>query len=211
MHRKYLISLKVISSKNKNGLKKGDIIDELRDLIEERIQEVKDNPRMKKIGRWTQSTVFYYLRPILLDKGATVISTNTRKYITSKIQEVCKEYGYKRHELGIIAAERAQLYFKGESLGVGFDQLEELAKKGTDLLIIEKEGVADVLAPFADEKGIAILNTRGFLTEYAKELSELAEEEECNIAILTDFDSSGLLISTVLPNAHRIGIDFRDT
>ena len=72
MLRKYLISLKVISHKNKNGLKKGDIIDELRDLIEDRIQEVKDNPRMKKIGRWTQSTVFYYLRPILLDKGATV-------------------------------------------------------------------------------------------------------------------------------------------
>ena len=84
-----------------------------------------------------------------------------------------------------------------------------MAKKGTDLLIIEKEGVADVLAPFADEKGIAILNTRGFLTEYAEELSELAEEKECNIAILTDFDSSGLLISTVLPNAHRIGIDFK--
>ena len=39
---------------------------------------------------------------------------------------------------------------------------------------------------FADEKGIAILNTRGFLTEYARELSELAEEKRCNIAILTD-------------------------
>jgi len=51
-----------------------------------------------------------------------------------------------------------------------------LAEKGTDLLIIEKEGVADVLAPFADEKGIAILNTRGFLTEYASDLSELAEK-----------------------------------
>ena len=199
---------KVISYKNKTGLKKGDIIDELRDLIEDRVQEVKDNPRIKKIGRWTQSTVFYYLRPILLDKGA-ILGKNTRKYITSKINQVCKEFGFKRHELGIIAAERAQLYFKGESHGVGFTQLEELAKKGTDLLIIEKEGVADVLAPFADEKGIAILNTRGFLTEYAEDLSELAEVEECNIAILTDFDSSGLLISTVLPDVHRIGIDFK--
>jgi len=39
---------------------------------------------------------------------------------------------------------------------------------GTDLLIIEKEGVVQVLTPFADKKGIALLNTRGFLTEYAQ-------------------------------------------
>ena len=59
------------------------------------------------------------------------------------------------------------------------------------------------------ERGIAILNSRGFLTEYATELSELAEQKGCNIAILTDLDSSGLLISSNLPNAHRIGIDFK--
>jgi hypothetical protein len=81
-------------------------------------------------------------------------------------------------------------------------------KKGTDLLVIEKEGIADVLAPFADIVGIAILNSRGFLTEYATELSDLAEQNGCNVAILTDLDSSGLLISSNLPNAHRIGIDF---
>ena len=88
-----------------------------------------------------------------------------RDYITKQIRPVCNDdFGKKRHELGIIAAERAQLYSKGQSLGVGFDQLENLMEKGTDLLVIEKEGVADVLAPFADQKGIAILNTRGFLT-----------------------------------------------
>lgn len=120
---------------------------------------------------------------------------------------MCKELGYKRHELGIIAAERAQLYFDGQVLGVSFNQLEELMKKGTDLLVIEKEGIADVLMDFANRWGIAILNTRGFLTEYAEELSELAENEGCNIAILTDWDSSGLVISSKLPNAYRIGID----
>ncbi len=201
---------KTISHKNKNGLKKGDIIDTVRHLIDGRIKKVKENKNVINLGRWTRNTVFYYSRPILIAMGATAQEVGKKRgYITGLIEEICEEYGYKRHELGIIAAERAQLYFKGESLGVGFAQLEELAEKGTDLLIIEKEGVADVLAPFADEKGIAILNTRGFLTEYASELSELAEEKHCNIAILTDFDSSGLLISTVLPNAHRIGIDFR--
>ena len=89
-------------------------------------------------------------------------------------KEFKREKGFKRHELGIIAAERAQLYFEDQVFGIGFDRLEELMKKGTDLLVIEKEGIADVLADFADQRGIAILNSRGFLTEYATELSELA-------------------------------------
>ena len=78
------------------------------------------------------------------------------------------------------------MYFKGRSYDVGIDDLDLLMKKGTDLLIIEKEGVAEVLAPFAETYGIALLNTRGFLTDYAKRLSELTES---NIAILTDLDA----------------------
>jgi 5S rRNA maturation endonuclease (ribonuclease M5) len=179
----------------------------LRDLLEERLDAVIENPEMKIIGRWTQSTVFYRLRPILIDNGYTEIEKK-RKYITKIIKPVCEDLGYKRHELGIIAAERAQLYFDGQSFGVSFDRLKDLVKKGTDLLVIEKEGIADVLMEFANKRGIAILNSRGFLTEYAEELSELAEQEGCNIAILTDLDSSGLLISSNLPNAYRVGIDF---
>jgi len=76
------------------------------------------------------------------------------------------------------------------------------------MLIIEKEGVVKQLAPFADEKGIALLNTRGFLTEYASTLSEQANKNGCNIAILTDFDASGLLIANSIPDVYRIGIDF---
>ncbi len=193
------------STRNKNGIREGlSVINELRILARERERDIRKNPRLRETGRWTQSTFFYTLRPRLNQKGMKV----DRDYITSQIKLVCKELGYTRDELGIIAAERAQLYFKGQTLGVGFDQLKDLMEKGTDLLVIEKEGVADVLAPFADKYGIAILNSRGFLTEYATELSRLAEEKGCNIAILTDLDSSGLIISTKLPNAHRIGIDF---
>ncbi|MGI9011840.1 MAG: hypothetical protein ACR2F1_11730 [Nitrososphaeraceae archaeon] len=182
-------------------------------LLERRLNSVLENPNLKKTDRWTQSTVFYRVRPILINKGYNDIK---RSYITKIIKDLCeeigKEYrgkGYKRHELGIIAAERAQLYFNGKALGISFDKLEEHMKKGTDLLVIEKEGIADVLTDFADKRGIAILNSRGFLTEYAEELSELAKQNGCNIAILTDLDSSGLLISSNLPNAHRIGIDFK--
>ncbi len=197
---------KSASTRNKNGIRDEGltVINELRILARERELDIRNNPRLREIGRWTQSTFFYTVRPRLNQKGLKV----DRDYITSQIKPVCEELGYTRDELGIIAAERAQLYFKGQTLGVGFDQLKDLMEKGTDLLVIEKEGIADVLAPFAEKVGIAILNSRGFLTEYATKLSRLAKEKGCNIAILTDLDSSGLIISTKLPNAHRIGIDF---
>ena len=47
-----------------------------------------------------------------------------------------------REDCGIYAADRAQLYFRGKTYDIGFDDLEELAQKGVDMLIIEKEGGA---------------------------------------------------------------------
>ena len=46
------------------------------------------------------------------------------------------------------------------------------------------------------------------MTEYASELSRLANDDGGNIAILTDFDDSGITISLQVPNVPRIGIDF---
>jgi hypothetical protein len=46
------------------------------------------------------------------------------------------------------------------------------------------------------------------LTEYAEILSRKSDKEGCNIAILTDFDVSGLILATKVPKAYRIGIDF---
>lgn len=175
----------------------------LQDILRDRWSEVQKDPDLKRSDRWTQSTVFYRLRKRLMDIGADSV---TRKYITNEIKKVClQEFGKTREELGIFAADRAQVYFKGRSYDVGIDDLALLMKKGTDLLIIEKEGVAEVLAPFAETYGIALLNTRGFLTDYAKRLSELTES---NIAILTDFDDSGLLIAKKVSEIPRIGIDF---
>lgn len=64
------------------------------------------------------------------------------------------------------------------------------------------------MAPFADEKEFALLNTRGFLREYVTILSELAKRNGCNVAILTDFDASGLLLAKKVPSIYRVGIDF---
>jgi hypothetical protein len=175
----------------------------LHDILRERWNQVKKDPDLMRSDRWTQSTVFYRYRKRLMDIGASSV---TRKYITNEIKKVClQKFGKTREELGIFAADRAQMYFKGRSYDVGIDDLVLLMKKGTDLLIIEKEGVAEVLAPFAESYGMALLNTRGFLTDYAKRLSELTES---NIAILTDLDDSGLLIAKKVPDIPRIGIDF---
>jgi hypothetical protein len=67
-------------------------------------------------------------------------------------------------------ADRAQLYFKGKWNDVGLNEIEQLTLYGVAL-------VAEQLSVFADEKGIALLNTRGFLTEYAELLSKKSEKE----------------------------------
>ena len=90
------------------------IIRFLRDLLKERYEAVLKDPTLKEKQVWTQSTVFYYLRLILLNNGFSNEDIN-REYITSQIKPACEEYlGVKRKDLGIIAADRAQLYFKGE-------------------------------------------------------------------------------------------------
>ena len=196
-------------NKNKNDGSGGNertMIFHLRNLLIRRYYDVKNNPDLIKTDRWNQSTIFYRLRPILIEKGIPI----NRKSITGAIDRVCKNdlpKKCKRHEIGIITAARAQLYFNGKSHGVSIDEISNLIELGTDLVIIEKEGAVEVLGPFADKYGIALLYTRGFLTEYALELSE---KSGSNIVILTDFDASGLLLASKLPgNIHRIGIDFQ--
>jgi hypothetical protein len=79
--------------------------------------------------------------------------------------------------------------------------------KGTDMIVIEKEDIVKSLTYYADQVGIALLNTRGYLTEYAE---ILANTTECNVVILTDFDIDGLNISmSQVPKIRRIGIDFK--
>jgi len=93
-------------------------------------------------------------------------------------------------------------------MDVGLEEIQQLSLYGIALLIIEKEGVAQQLSMFADRYGIALLNTRGFLVEYAEILSRKSEEEGCKVAILSDFDASGLVLAGKALNAYRIGIDF---
>jgi 5S rRNA maturation endonuclease (ribonuclease M5) len=81
------------------------------------------------------------------------------------------------------------------------------------MVIIEKEGIISQIGLFADSKGIALLNTRGFVVEYGAKLARMAEVKGCNVSILVDWDVSGLLIylklKRVVSGVKRIGVDFK--
>ncbi len=156
--------------------------------------------------RWTPSDVWYGCRPIMLDYGIE-IGPNTRKNFTGKIRPLCEKlFKMNMEEIGIFAADRAQLYFSGRWYDVGFDELDALKLKGTDLIIIEKEGMAETLTPLADRYGWALLFTRGFATKYVRDLSELSKNAGCNVSVLSDYDASGMLLSSKV-KAPRMGID----
>jgi hypothetical protein len=183
--------------------------DVLLEVLKKRKQKWESMDEMSKLKHWwTQSDVFYATRKLLIEYHYANEEID-RDYITGLIKEICEdELDVKREHIGILAADRAQLYFKGKWMDVGLKEIEEQSLYGVDMLIIEKEGIAEQLGILADQKGIALLNTRGFLTEYAEILSRKSDKEGCNIAILTDFDVSGLILATKVPKAYRIGIDF---
>ena len=61
--------------------------------------------------------------------------------------------------------------------------------------------------------GIAILDTKGFVVQYARRLSRLAKKDGCNIAMLTDLDADGIFMTIKvkheIPSLFRIGINFK--
>jgi hypothetical protein len=172
-------------------------------LLEERRVQVLNNPELKNTDRWNTSTPVYRIRPILQKNG---LGHLTRKYLQGLVRTICNRLGVKREDLGIYEATRAQLYFRSGIYDVSLEQLEEIKKKGADILIIEKEGVVELLIPHADKYGFALCYTKGFLTDNAKKFCELASSAGGNIAILTDLDMSGLLIAGKVPDMRRIGI-----
>jgi len=123
----------------------------------------------------------------------------TRAYVKQLVGKWAEEQGKTRAQLGIITGVRAELYFDGEWTSVSFDSIKELAKDGTDIIFIEKEGVPDVLGEYADKCGIAMVNTRGKLTEYGKELIDAAKIAGGHIAIMTDYDAAGVKIASESP------------
>lgn len=131
-----------------------------------------------------------------------------RESFKARIKKICDKWGVTRAALGIITGARAELYFDGNWQSVSFDAIEELAAKGTDLIIIEKEGIIDEIKEHGDKYGVAFLNSRGYLTEYAHDLIKAAKKSGANITVITDYDLSGInLASKIDPSVHFITMD----
>jgi hypothetical protein len=153
-----------------------------------------------------------------------------RSFLTEIPNLTVNKYGLKREEVGIVAAPWATLYYQGRWYGISFKDIEELSKKGTDIVFIEKQDIVAALGPYADVYGVGLVNTRGQLVEYAKDLARLATRKEGepggqlgwrqippatketadgNIAMLTDYDLPGIHIASKLPGVLWLGVDER--
>ena len=146
--------------------------------------------------KWTLNTVWYLFLPIMEKFGIKV----TRGYIKSLVKTFCEAAGITRESLGIYAGVRAELYFNGNWTSVSFDSITSLAEKGTDIVFVEKEGIPEVLTDFADKYGIAMVNTRGHLTEYGKDLMNVAKALGAHVVIMADYDATGVKIASESPS-----------
>ena len=134
----------------------------------------------------------------------------TRSYFQKLLRKYCESKGITRLSMGLVTGDRASMYFDGDWHSVSFDVINSLAQNGTDILFIEKADIAEVLTPFAKKYGVALVNTIGFLTEYAKDLMKAAKRSGANIAILTDYEDYGLsIVASAMKEAYilRIGIN----
>ncbi|MGI0044526.1 MAG: hypothetical protein ACRD47_12535, partial [Nitrososphaeraceae archaeon] len=149
-------------------------------------------------------TIWYLLLPVMEKYNIDV----TRKHFKTLLKNICDKFGKKRSEIGVITGARAEMYFDGRWESVSFDAIEELAQKGTDIVFIEKEGIIDELKEHADKYGIAMVNSRGYLVEYAHDLMNAAKSSGANIIIITDYDLSGVnLASKCGKHVHWITMD----
>ena len=158
----------------------------------------------------TQNGFYYHMRTIFLANGINpkLRGEFFRRNQTNSVVGICKELGTTREDLKIYASSRAFFYYEDERTPVSLSTIRNLIKKGTDIIIIEKEGICELLFDKIKKSGIALLDTKGFVVEYAKQLSDTSKS---NIAMITDFDDSGLLmyedVKKYIPSLYRIGID----
>lgn len=176
-------------------------------LIEElqrRQSLLEQHGKIPESERTTQQGIYYKIRNQMGGKIDIL-----RSSFIPPITDECEKLGTKRADLGIMAAVRAELYFRGNIYPVSLENIKALAMMGSDVILVEKEGVCQVLEPYACRRGIALVNSRGFIVEYAKDLLLLSQKEGANLFTITDYDASGLLIAQKISTIPRLGVDLQ--
>ncbi|HEY1248087.1 MAG TPA: hypothetical protein VGE97_03785, partial [Nitrososphaera sp.] len=165
-------------------------------------------------GTWygelhTQNQLWYMSLPLIkkwVDEGRLKKPKNRENFL-KQISEVCDEYGVEREKVGVMAGAYASMFYNGKWSAVNFAEINLLATMGVAMIFIEKQDVVQTLGPYASRHGVALINTKGHLSDYAKDLSELAQKSGAKIGILTDYDIPGLHIASKLKGAVWLGID----
>jgi hypothetical protein len=193
----------------------------LKEFLKNRHAQISRNPSDAVKDRLTQSGVWYRIKPIMIAAGFRPRNENdwaaVRKGLTGSINEVINQLwpdgSVTRESLGIVAKARAMLYINSQVYPVTFDSIEELARlKITDMIIVEKEGITDVLLDAAQKYRIALVATAGHFTDYVTDLMRLAHRlGRINVCVLTDYDIDGIIMwrkANEKMNIHikRIGI-----
>ncbi len=185
-------------------------------------KKIKGNLGLKFSDRITQSGVWYRVSPIMIKDGFKPRKDwgKTRKSMVGDIRRICAElsalpvkyggWGHKvtREDLGIIAKARAMMLYNGQVYPVSIDNVLALAKKGVAIVVIEKEGLAEVLKYEAQKYGVALVHTGGRFTDYTLDLIEEAKTVTPYVVTLTDYDVYGMQTSAATETETvRIGID----
>jgi hypothetical protein len=210
----------------KSNIRKKHAIDYLAEFLIERKKAVDADPDLIYRDRLTQSSVWYRIRPQMrIDFENGIFKPNkswsqTRRYLTSIIDNLCKGdelyQGKKlfpgedliREDLGIFAIAKGMMIYRGEVFPVSIDNIKTLASKGIAVWVIEKEGIPDIIAPFAADYGIALVTSGGRFPKYVKRLIEEIKRIGSVVQIGVDYDADGTDIanSTYSPTI-KIGLD----
>ena len=165
------------------------------------------DPSLKYTDPLSQSGAWYRMRPIMIDGKYQPEKTwgDTREYVTGLIDKVCKElFNCEREDLGIYAKARGMMLYNGNVYPITMQTFEALGAKGVFILVIEKEGIADVEKDTARDSGVALVHTGGRYVKYVKYLMQHAQVP---CAQLTDYDADGIAIAKDMGDIPRIGID----
>jgi DNA topoisomerase VI subunit B len=192
----------------------------IRLLLREELQKRSRQLSQSKDGKieedeiLPQQALWYKLRLQLANSSPQILEDAEKMHkmrddFPTQVVAEAKKLGRTREELGIYAAARAEQYFRNQVNSVSWRAVDDLAKLGSDVIFIEKEGIAEALAPFAARRGIALINSRGYASHYARRLMQIARAAGANGFVLTDLDVDGLVISVNQKEVPRIGLDDR--
>jgi hypothetical protein len=82
-------------------------------------------------------------------------------------------------------------YYRGRTTPIDFNAIKELASEAAVNIVIEKEGVPAVLAPYADKYRVALISTQGRFVDYVKRFVSSVIDEAAVVVTILDDDRVG--------------------